>query len=193
MPGGSKGADATKTLLELPNGYALHPVDGASGDLDFAVAVVRNFLFSSFQALQWQRLSSSADDELSAIAMKSLKETRYHEDHAAQWLVRLGDGSDDSHRRVDRALHALWPYTGEMFAADDVDRAMAEAGIGVDPSTLEAMWREGVVAVLQRATFEEPKSSAMRTAGKLGTHSEHLGFLLAEMQFLQRAYPGGAW
>ena len=182
------------TMLELPNGYALDgPSTAKAGELDFAVAVARNFLFSTYQALQWQTLASSRDDELSAIAMKSLKESRYHEDHAAEWLVRLGDGTAESRMRVERALHALWPYTNEFFAADDIDRAMAVAGIGVDPSALEPAWRESVVATLERATLDTPPDTAMRTAGRQGIHSEHLGYLLAEMQFLQRAYPGGKW
>ena len=178
------------TMLELPNDFVL---DAGAGGLDFAVAVVRNFLFSSFQALQWQSLTSSTDDELSSIAMKSLKEARYHEDHAAEWLARLGDGTGESRRRAQRALDMLWPYSNEFFIVDEVDRAMAECGIGVDPSSLEAAWREGVVAVLQRATLDEPLRSTMKSAGKFGAHSEHLGDLLMEMQFLQRAYPGGSW
>jgi ring-1,2-phenylacetyl-CoA epoxidase subunit PaaC len=178
------------TMLELPNGYS---VDGWTDDLDFALTIARIFLFSSFQSLQWQVLASSRDGELSAIAMKSLKESRYHEDHAAEWLARLGDGTSESHARIQRALDALWPYTAEFFSADDVDRTMAAEGIGVDPSTLESTWRDGVMAALQRATLDEPKASGMRTGGKHGIHSEHLGYLLAEMQFMQRAYPGGSW
>lgn len=178
------------TMLELPNGFSL---DGRTEERDFAVAIVRNVLFSTFQSMQWQMLSSSSDDELSAIAMKSLKEARYHEEHAAAWLVRLGDGTDESHRRVDAALKALWPYVAEFFVADDVDRAMAAVGVGVDPSALDAPWRESVSAILEQATLGVPVASSMRTTGKFGVHSEHLGFLLAEMQSLQRAYPGGSW
>ena len=187
------------TLVELPNALPVSPaVPGSlpdspvvanTSDLDFAVAIVRIFLFSSFQSLQWQMLGSSVDDELSAIAMKSLKESRYHEDHAAEWLVRLGDGTEDSRQRVERALAALWPYTSGLFVADDADRAMAAAGIGVDPSALQSTWMDGVAATLERATLSIP----MRTNGRSGAHSEHLEPLLAEMQFLQRAYPGGSW
>ena len=178
------------TMLELPNGF---PLDGGKEERDFAVAIVRNVLFSTFQSMQWQMLASSSDDELSAIAMKSLKEARYHEEHAAEWLVRLGDGTDESHRRVDAALKALWPYAAEFFVADDVDRAMAATGFGIDPSALEASWRESVSAILERAMLDVPGPSSVPTTGKFGVHSEHLDVLLAEMQSLQRAYPGGAW
>ena len=181
------------TLVELPNGYSLDGSAATSNDPDFAVAVVRIFLFSSFQSLQWQMLGSSVDDELSAIAMKSLKESRYHEDHAAEWLVRLGDGTDESRERVERALAALWPFTSEFFVADDTDRAMAAAGIGVDPSTLQSTWADGVAAILDRATLAMPPMSAIDTDGKSGNHSKHLDSLLAEMQVLQREYPGGSW
>ncbi len=181
------------TMVELPNGYSLDAAAGKANDLDFAIAIVRVFLFASFQSLQWQMLATSRDGGLSAIAMKSLKESRYHEDHAAEWLIRLGDGTDESHARAERALAALWPYTTELFLPDDVDRGMADAGIGVDPSTVHATWLEGVSATLDRATLPMPAPSAMRTGGKFGLHSEHLGFLLAEMQFLQRAYPNGSW
>jgi ring-1,2-phenylacetyl-CoA epoxidase subunit PaaC len=187
------------TMAELPNGYALDAAVGNANDLDFALAIVRIFLVASFQSLQWQMLATSRDSELSAIAMTSLKEARYHEDHAAEWLIRLGDGTEESHARVERALSALWPYTSELFLADDIDRVIADASIGVDPSTIHSTWLEGVSATLDRATLPVPTSSlmltssAMRTGGKFGAHSEHLGPLLAEMQFLQRAYPNGSW
>ena len=178
------------TMLELPNAGANA---GGAADADYAVTIVRNFLFSSFQALQWEALAASADAELAAIAVKSLKETRYHVHHAAEWTIRLGDGTDLSHARVERALAGLWPYAAEFFAADALDRALAATGIGVDPASLEAPWRAGVAEVLQEATLELPAASKFRSTGKFGVHSEHLGYVLAEMQFLQRAYPGGQW
>ena len=193
------------TLAELPNRLPIAPPAATNDDLDFAVAVVRIFLFSSFQSLQWQMLGSSVDDELSAIAMKSLKESRYHEDHAAEWLVRLGDGTAESRARVQRALAVLWPYTAELFVADDTDRAIAASGVGVDPSTLQSTWMEGVAAILERATLSIPPATVLpfaaaspvvttaQAAGKSGHHSGHLEHLLAEMQVLQRSYPGGSW
>jgi ring-1,2-phenylacetyl-CoA epoxidase subunit PaaC len=178
------------TLLELPNAG---PNAGGATEGDYGVTIVRNFLFSSYQVLQWEALGKSADAELAAIAVKSLKEARYHLHHAAEWTIRLGDGTDESHSRVQRALTGLWPYTAEFFAVDAVDRAMAAVGIGVDPSSLEAPWRAGALEVLREATLPEPSASKVRSTGKFGVHSEHLGFVLAEMQFLQRAYPGGQW
>lgn len=178
------------TMLELPNAG---PDAGGAADGDYGVTIARNFLFSSFQVLQWEALTRSADAELAAIAMKSVKESRYHLHHAAEWMIRLGDGTDESHARVGRALLRLWPYAAEFFAADDIDRALAAEGIGVDPSTLEARWRTNVLDVLREATLDEPPASKFRSTGKFGLHSEHLGFVLAEMQFLQRAYPGGSW
>ena len=178
------------TMLELPNAG---PNAGGAAAGDYGVTIARNFLFSSFQVLQWEALGASADAELAAIAVKSFKEARYHLHHAAEWTVRLGDGTDESHVRVERALAGLWPYAAEFFAADAVDRAMADAGIGIDPSTLEAPWLAGVLAVLREATLAEPSASKVRSTGKFGIHSEHLSYVLAEMQFLQRAYPGGQW
>jgi ring-1,2-phenylacetyl-CoA epoxidase subunit PaaC len=178
------------TMVELPNAG---PNAGGASEGDYGVAIVRNFLFSSFQALQWEALAESADAELAAIAAKSLKETRYHLHHAGEWTIRLGDGTDESHARVERALAGLWPYTAEFFAADAVDRAMADARIGIDPSSLQASWHATVIEVLREATLAEPSASGFRSTGKFGVHSEHLGFVLTEMQFLQRAYPGGKW
>ena len=178
------------TMLELPNAG---PDAGGAADADYAVAIVRNFLFSIYQVLQWQALANSADAELAAIAMKSVKESRYHAHHAAEWLIRLGDGTEDSHARTERALAGLWPYTAEFFAADALDCALAKARIGVDPSSLEASWRANVEEVLAEATLSAPAATRFRSTGRFGIHSEHLGFVLAEMQYLQRAYPGGQW
>ena len=178
------------TMLELPNAG---PDAGGATEGDYAVTIVRNFLFCSFQVLQWAALARSADAELAAIAMKSVKESRYHAHHAAEWTIRLGDGTDESHARMVRALAGLWPYTAEFFAADAIDDAAAAAGIGVDPVTLEAAWRSQVMEVLAEATLAAPPATRFRSTGKSGTHSEHLGFVLAEMQYLQRAYPGGQW
>ena len=178
------------TMLELPNAG---PDAGGAADPDYAVAIARNFLFTSYQVLQWEALATSADAELAAIATKSVKESRYHVHHAAEWLIRLGDGTEESHARMTRALAGLWPYTSEFFAADAIDHAAANAGIGIAPSALEAAWRANVDEVLAEATLRAPPATRFRSTGKLGVHSEHLGFVLAEMQYLQRAYPGGQW
>jgi ring-1,2-phenylacetyl-CoA epoxidase subunit PaaC len=168
------------TMLELPNG-------------DFGRTVLRNFLFGAFQVPLWEGLGASRDPELAAIAAKSGKEARYHLRHAADWVVRLGDGTEESHERMERALDALWPYTAELFSNDAIDEEMAARGIGVLPASLEQAWTDTVHPVLIAATLSIPARTHFRAHGKLGLHSEHFGHLLAEMQYLQRSYPGAQW
>ncbi|AKU10245.1 putative ring-hydroxylation complex protein 2 [Azoarcus sp. CIB] len=168
------------TLCELPNA-------------DFGRTMVRNFLFASFQVLLWERLLASSDTELAAIAAKSLKEARYHAQHAGDWVVRLGDGTAESHERTQAALDYLWPYTAEFFAANPTDEAIAAAGIGPAWGELEAAWEAAVVPVLVEATLTVPARTPFKSYGKFGRHSEHLGHLLSEMQYLQRTYPGAQW
>ncbi|MCK2095035.1 1,2-phenylacetyl-CoA epoxidase subunit PaaC [Thauera aromatica] len=168
------------TLAELPN----H---------DFGRTTVRNFLFSAFQVLLWERLARSTDTELAAIAAKSLKEARYHLNHSAEWVIRLGDGTAESQRRTQAALDDLWPYTAELFSADATDDAVAAAGIGPAWSELEAAWRASVLPVLEEATLRVPADTPFRSQGRLGRHSEHMGHLLATLQYMQRTYPGAQW
>ena len=168
------------TLAELPRG-------------DFAFTVLRNFFLSAWALPLWRRLETSSDAELAAIAGKAVKEARYHREHAADWVVRLGDGTPESARRTQSALESLWPTTNELFDDDAVDHAAAERGIGPAWSTLREGWLADVEAVLDDATLALPAHSAWRGDGKRGVHSEHLGHLLATMQHLQRAYPGGVW
>jgi ring-1,2-phenylacetyl-CoA epoxidase subunit PaaC len=168
------------TLCELPNG-------------DFAHTMLRNFLFSAFQVALWERLAESADTELAAIAAKSLKEARYHVRHAGDWVIRLGDGSAESHERAQAALDYLWPYTAELFAPTPADAAVAAAAVGPAWSALEPDWAALVAPVLDEATLGVPARTPFRSYGKFGRHSEHLGHLLAEMQYLQRTYPGARW
>jgi ring-1,2-phenylacetyl-CoA epoxidase subunit PaaC len=168
------------SLCELPNG-------------DFARTTMRNLLFSAFQVELWQALRASSDSELAAIGEKSLKEARYHLQHAADWVVRLGDGTDESHARAQRALDELWGYCAELFQSDAVEQEAAAAGIGPLWSSLEPAWREAVLPVLEEATLRVPAPSAFKSTGKLGVHTEHLGHLLADMQAMQRTYPGAQW
>lgn len=168
------------TLVELPRG-------------DFAVTQLRNAMMATFFRLLWERLAASGDGEVAAIAGKALKEARYHQQHAADWVVRLGDGTDESRRRMERALEQLWPYAAELFAADDVDRLAAAAGIGPSWNELEPAWREEMDAILAEAKLAAPAGSPFLSTGKRGVHSEHLGYILAEMQHLQRSHPGGVW
>jgi ring-1,2-phenylacetyl-CoA epoxidase subunit PaaC len=168
------------TLAELPRG-------------DFAVTVVRNLMASTFLKLLWERLRHSSDAELAAIAGKAVKEARYHQQHAADWLVRLGDGTDESRRRSVAALATLWLYTAEMFESDAVDDAAKASGLGPCWSELRQPWLAEMSAVLDEATLEMPAESPFRSTGKLGVHTEHMGHMLTTMQYLQRAFPGGAW
>lgn len=168
------------TICELPN-------------VDFGRTILRNFLFAAFQLPLWEALASSGDAQLAAIAAKSAKEARYQLHHAADWTVRLGDGTEESHARMQRALDDLWPYTAEFFAPDPVDAAIEAAGIGPAWSSLAPAWEREVLPVLESATLAVPARTPFLSRGKQGRHSEHLGHLLAEMQYLQRTYPGAKW
>ncbi|MBL8534750.1 MAG: phenylacetate-CoA oxygenase subunit PaaC [Betaproteobacteria bacterium] len=168
------------TLVELPNG-------------DFGRIVLRNLFVSAWQHDLWTALLASTDRDLAAIAEKSLKEVRYHREHASDWTIRLGDGTAESHGRMQSALEMLWPYTREFFEPDVVDSAVARQGIGPEAGSLEAGWTAHVRGVLDEAMLSVPDATPFLTRGKCGRHSEHLGHLLAPMQHLQRAYPGGTW
>lgn len=174
------GAFRNLLLVERPNG-------------DFGHTLMRQFLFDAFHIELLRALRNSADPRVAEIAAKAEKEVAYHLERSADLVIGLGDGTEESHRRMEKALKALWPYTGEMFVDDPVDVALAEAGIAPLPSGLRAAWDETVTAVLAQATLAHPGEAWQHKGGKQGVHSEHLGFLLAEMQFLQRAYPGATW
>ncbi|HZD90214.1 MAG TPA: 1,2-phenylacetyl-CoA epoxidase subunit PaaC [Pseudolabrys sp.] len=167
-------------LVEQPNG-------------DFAVTMVRQLLYAAFAFPYFEALTRSKDATLAAIAAKGAKEMAYHLRHSAEWTIRLGDGTDESHARAQAALEELWPYTGEMFEVDPVERALIEAGVAVDPAPLRAAWDKTVDEVLGEATLTRPQDGFTQSGGRVGRHSEHLGHLLTELQFLQRAYPGATW
>lgn len=168
------------TLVELPRG-------------DFAFTQLRNLMVATYLKLLWERLAGSTDAELAAIAGKAVKEARYHQQHAADWVVRLGDGTDESAQRTRAALQQLWPYTAELFADDAVDEAAAAAGLGPRSSALREPWLAEMTEVLAEARLEVPADTPFVSDGRRGRHSEHMGYILAEMQHLQRAYPGGVW
>ncbi|HNR23282.1 MAG TPA: phenylacetate-CoA oxygenase subunit PaaC [Steroidobacteraceae bacterium] len=168
------------TLVEQPNG-------------DFAQTIVRQFLFDAWQLATWSRLESSTDPQLAAIAAKGVKEARYHLRFSSGWVVRLGDGTAESHARAQAALDALWPHTAELFDADEIDRAMQAAGVGVDLAAVCVDWDRQVDGTLAEATLARPADHPWRWYGKRGQHGEHLGRLLAEMQYMQRTYPGANW
>jgi len=167
-------------LVELPKG-------------DFGVTIVRQLFFSVFALLQAEALQRSSNGELAGIAAKAVKELRYHVRHTADWVLKLGGGTDESHRRTQTAVDDLWRYTGELFLGDDIDRAAAASGLGVDPSTLEKPWQTTVRDVLGRAGLTIPESPYMQRGGRTGRHTEHLGHMLTEMQILARSHPGASW
>jgi len=179
------------TLLELPHHGRL--VGYAQGELDFATTIVRNFLYSALMALLWQALQKSTDTTLAAIAEKSGKEARYHLQHSRDWLVKLGDGTDESHQRVQAALDHLFPYTQEFWTESAMERTAVNAGIGVDVASLRSDWDRILDSALSESTLRRPVAGGYVTEGKLGIHSEHLGYLLAEMQSLARTLPQATW
>ena len=160
---------------------------------DFAFTIARQFFFSVYALLQAEALQQSKHADLAGIAAKMYKESRYHVRHAGDWMLKLGDGTDESHRRVQDAVNDLWRYTGEFFLTDDVERGLVKSGIAVDSSSLEGKWREQVDDVLKRARLTTPEVKWMQRGGREGRHTEHLGHMLAEMQVLQRQHPGAAW
>jgi ring-1,2-phenylacetyl-CoA epoxidase subunit PaaC len=166
-------------LVELPNG-------------DFGRTIVRQFLFDAWSVLLLEKLQGAAHAELAGIAAKAYKEARYHVRHSGEWVLRLGDGTEESHRRAQTAVDELWPYTGELFAADEVDRALAGT-VAPDPAALKPAWGDLVSDVVRRATLTLPADGYMHSGGRQGRHSEHLGHLLDEMQILARSHPGAKW
>jgi ring-1,2-phenylacetyl-CoA epoxidase subunit PaaC len=167
-------------LVELPNG-------------DYGHTIVRQFLFDAWQTGLYEALCDSSDTTLAAIAAKGRNEAGYHLRYSSGWLVRLGDGTGESHARVAAALERLWPFTGELFADDDVDRVAAAEGVGALPSNQRPAFLQRVDATLAAATLARPPETGFPWFGKQGRHSEHLGYLLAEMQSLHRAHPGATW
>ena len=160
---------------------------------DWGRTILRQFLFSAYQHPLYNRLSSSADDRIAAIAAKSLKEVTYHLRWSSEWVIRLGDGTAESHARMERAIGDLWSYTGELVAPADYETRLATAGISVDPATLFSEWRQRVTAVFTEAKLTVPGTVSMQQGGKEGIHSEQLELILADLQNLQRAYPGCEW
>ncbi len=167
-------------LCELPKG-------------DFGVTIVRQFLYGVYSVLQWEALSASTDTTVAGIAAKALKESKYHVRHAGEWVIRLGDGTDESHRRAQAAVDLLWPYSGELFMQPADEAALVASGVTADVSVFEAPWTAQVQAVLTRATLAAPDVAWMQRGGRSGAHTEHLGHMLAEMQIVARSHPGAKW
>jgi ring-1,2-phenylacetyl-CoA epoxidase subunit PaaC len=167
-------------LAEQPNG-------------DYAATLVRQFLFDHAERLLLEGLAGSRDERIAAIAAKALKEVDYHVQRSDDWIVRLGDGTEESHARTQQALDALWMYSGEMFVVDALEAPLVAAGIAADATLLRAPWLAAVDAVLAEATLTRPNAEYVQTGGRQGRHTEHLGHLLTGMQFLQRTYPEARW
>lgn len=179
------------TLLELPHHGPL--AGTAAADRDYATTIVRNFLYSTLMTLLWEALAESKDEQLAGIAVKSLKETRYHFRHARDWLARLGDGTDESHARAQAAVDHLMPYTQEFWTPSPAESQAAVDGTGVDAALLRAAWDREVDDALAEATLRRPQPGGYVPRGKEGLHSEHLGYVLSEMQGLARQHPGAQW
>jgi ring-1,2-phenylacetyl-CoA epoxidase subunit PaaC len=167
-------------IMELPRG-------------DFAFTIARQFLVSLYSVLQMERLAASLHPQLAGIAAKAHKEARYHLRHSADWLLKLGDGTAESHQRLQRALQELWPYTGELFEADELELRLAESGVAVDPATLRERWLAEASRLIEVATLALPAGTFMQSGGRRGRHTEHLGHMLAEMQIVARSFPGAQW
>jgi len=167
-------------LVERPNG-------------DFGITMMRQFLFDAYRKLLFERLVNSGDSQLSAIATKSLKETKYHLRHSSEWVIRLGDGTEESHQKMQDALDELWKYTAELFYEDEVDKNLTSTGLVPSLRGLKEEWEAIVNDVLTQATLVVPTNNWEQMGGRKGLHSEHLGFILTELQYMQRAYPGMEW
>jgi len=167
-------------LVEQPNG-------------DFANTMVRQLFYSVFADLYWSTMMASTDPTLAAIAAKSEKESAYHVRHCSEWVIRLGDGTDESHARARAAIDRLWAFTGEIFAVDDVERGLIDKGVAVDPASLQPQWLATVSRVVEQATLTLPQNDWMQQGGRSGRHSEHLGHLLSELQSMQRTFPSVSW
>ena len=167
-------------LVEQPNG-------------NFADTIARQFLFDAWHVLLLRALADSNDERIAGIAAKGAKEAAYHVERSGDWVIRLGDGTDQSHLKMQAAIDGLWMYTGEMFAPDAAEVELIGTGVAVDVQALAPRWRQQVGAVFAEAMLVAPRETFMQQGGKRGVHTEHLGHLLAEMQVLQRAYPGARW
>jgi len=188
LEGNGRDQDALAYRRDAPQFRNLLLVEHPNGD--FAMTIARQFLYAAYAAPFWRRMAGSRDATLAAVAATAKDETAYHLRHAEGWVARLGDGTDESHRRMQAALDTLWPYTGEMFEAPE---ALVADGVAADLALIQAEWHETVATRLDAVGLCPPADGWMQSGGRHGRHSEHLGYILAELQFLQRAYPGARW
>ncbi len=192
--GGGKGEASEDTLAYLRDKHEFkncllteQPND------DWAKTILRQFFFSSYQYFLYEKLQVSKDHQLAAIAEKSLKEVTYHLRWSSEWVIRLGDGTEESHQRMLKAIDELWPYSDELFEAASYEQSAAKEGWGVDPSSLKPKWEEKVKEVFSEATLQYPNKVSMKAGGNKGDHTEQLSNILADLQFMQRAYPNSEW
>jgi ring-1,2-phenylacetyl-CoA epoxidase subunit PaaC len=191
IEGGQRDEDDLAYLRTERDFRNVHLVEQENGD--FAHTIARQLFFSTYQLFLYEELISSTDELLAGVAAKSVKEAAYHHDHALQWAVRLGDGTEDSRRRMQAAVDRLWPFTAELFDADEVEKELAAQGIAVDPSNLRARWERAIHDTLTSATLTVPSTLWTSHGGRRGVHTECFGYLLAEMQYLHRLHPGASW
>jgi len=191
LKGGDADEDTLAFLRDAPEFRNTLLVEQPNGD--YAQTIVRQCFFDVWHFFLLRALSTSTDERIAGIAAKSIKEVQYHVERSGDWIVRLGDGTEESHRRTQAAVDTLWRFSGELFRSTPAEAALIESGVAVDVSTLYAPWREHMQALFDEATLTLPGDQPMQEGGKRGQHSEHLGFLLAEMQVLQRTYPGAQW
>lgn len=195
LAGEIEGLDRTEdqlAFLRLEHEYTNALLVEQPND-DFAYVVVRQLFFSAFAHPYWARASASRHTTLAGIAQQAVKEAAYHVRYAREWVIRLGDGTDESHRRAQTAVDDLWPFTGELFETDPTTADVTARGLAPDPASIRPSWRETVESTLHAATLAVPESKWAQTGGRNGRHSEHLGHLLTELQYMQRTYPGMQW
>jgi len=191
VEGKGRDEDALAFLRDAHDFHNLLLVEQPNGD--YAATIVRQFYFDAWYSLLLRQLTKSADARIAEVTEQAVKEVTYHVRRSSDLVVRLGDGTEESHQRMQTAVNDLWSFTGEMFAVDAVDERLAARGIAPNPATLREPWLQHVTEVFRAATLTLPNDAWMQQGGKQGRHTEHLGYLLAEMQFLQRAYPGAKW
>ena len=188
---GTKSADDFAFKRNEREFYNLQLTEQLNGH--FGDTIVRHFLFSVYSFLFYSKLSNSKDETLAAIAAKSLKEIKYHLTHSKSWVIRLGDGTEKSNKKIQKSLNDLWQFTGEFFEMDEIDQKMYKEGIGVNNSSLKSEWDKIVNTTLKQSNLKRPEDGYMQSGSKNGMHTEHLGHLLSEMQFLPRSYPDAKW
>lgn len=186
-----RGEDQLAYFRDAPDWRNILLVERPKGD--FAFTILRQFLFAAFMHPYFEQLAASKDETLAAIAAKSVKEMAYHVRHAGEWVIRLGDGTQESAARMNAALVELWPFTGEMFEIDETEHTLIAAEIAVDPAEIRSHWQGTVGRVFSQAFLTLPSDGWMQTGGRRGEHSEHLGHVLSHLQFMQRTYPDATW